>query len=132
MNVDLDESNSTTWNITHFETLNQATSWICNGTDMVAKFRDFQASDGWLFSLSRDDITDVTCGSSFSKYLPEHVFPIAREVAPVPNIYSKWPTLQALSDRVFGYSTYEDVAKAIRKEDMEDPIAFYLISIVAS
>lgn len=99
---------------------------------MVAKFRDFQAGDGSLFSLSRDDIADVTCGSPLSMYLPKHVFPSAREVAPVPDIYSKWSTLQALSDRVFGYSTYEDVAKAIRKEDMQDPIAFYLISIVAS
>ncbi|KAG0226144.1 hypothetical protein BGX31_007385 [Mortierella sp. GBA43] len=42
---DNEESIDPTRNITHFETLNQATSWICNETDMVAKFRDFQACD---------------------------------------------------------------------------------------
>ncbi|KAK3807301.1 MAG: hypothetical protein J3Q66DRAFT_374767 [Benniella sp.] len=88
-------------NASDFETLNQTTPWICNGMDMVAKFRDFQAGE------------------------------CSKEVVPVPDIYSKWPTLQALTGRVFRYTTYGSVTKVIRKKNMEDPIAFYLISIVA-
>ncbi|KAI7817895.1 hypothetical protein BC939DRAFT_311241 [Gamsiella multidivaricata] len=74
----------------------------------------------------------MTSGSMFSKELLPDVLSAAKRVAIIPDMNAKWPTLQAISERVFTSNNYDDVARAIKKEDMEDPIAAYMISIMMS
>jgi len=119
-----------TMNLAHFETLNQATSWICHGVDLIIKFRDVRPGKLGPFSLVRDGIADMTHGSSFAMTLPSNILSEARKVPAIPDINSKWPTLQGISERVFKYNTYEDIATAVKKEDMEDPVAAYMFSVV--
>ncbi|KAF9993837.1 hypothetical protein BGZ79_001449 [Entomortierella chlamydospora] len=126
------EFSDPTRNLKHFQTLNQSTSWSCDGTDLVATFSGFRANNLKSFSLVRDGIADMTPDSIFSKELPPGVSSIARRVAAIPVINTKWPTLQAISERVFISNSYDDVVKAIKKEDMEDPIAAYMFSVVMS
>ncbi|KAF9173654.1 hypothetical protein BGX21_008757 [Mortierella sp. AD011] len=125
-----DEYPDPTINLAHFETLNQATSWICGGVDLITKFRDFRPGNMGPFSLVRDGIADMTHGSSFAMTLPSDILSEARKVAVIPDINVKWPTLQGISERVFRYNTFEDIAQAVKKEDMMDPIAAYMFSIV--
>ncbi|KAG0286046.1 hypothetical protein BGZ97_007569, partial [Linnemannia gamsii] len=119
-----------TMNLAHFETLNQATSWICEVVDLVIKFRDVRPGNMGPFSLVRDGIADMTHGSSFTMTLPSDILTEARKVPAIPDINAKWPTLQGISERVFKYNTYEGIATAIKKEDMTDPIAAYMFSVV--
>ncbi|KAF9934131.1 hypothetical protein BGZ65_003875 [Modicella reniformis] len=62
--------------------------------------------------------------------LPSDILSEARKVAVVPDINAKWPTLQGISERVFKHNSYDDIARAIKKEDMEDPTAAYMFSVV--
>ncbi|KAI1287580.1 hypothetical protein EDD11_010309, partial [Mortierella claussenii] len=101
-----------TMNLAHFETLNQATSWICKDVDLIIKFRDFRPDNMGPFSLVRDGIADMTHGSSFAMTLPSDILSDARRVAAIPDI------------------NYEEIAGAIKEEDMKDPIAAYMFSVV--
>ncbi|ORZ07749.1 hypothetical protein BCR41DRAFT_388817 [Lobosporangium transversale] len=121
-----------TRSLVHFEVLNQATSWVCEGTDIVAIFREFRTKNLQPFSLVRDGIADLTPGSTFLEGLAPGASSAARRVATTPDIYTKWPTLQEIMKRVFVSSSYDDVSKAIKKENMEDPIAAYMFAVIMS
>ncbi|KAF9980046.1 hypothetical protein BGZ65_005627 [Modicella reniformis] len=108
----------------HFSTLNQDTTWTLDGIDIVKAFDAFRSSNLEDFSLARDGIADLRPGSKFKLSLPPHVASVISRVDPAPcNIYQKWPTLTAILERVFKANNYEDVALAVMKEDMDDPIA---------
>ncbi|KAG0239357.1 hypothetical protein BGW41_007771 [Actinomortierella wolfii] len=125
-----DEFPDPTLNLAQYEVLNQATTWVCNGVDLIPRFRDFRAGNLGPFSLVRDGIADMTHGSSFAMTLPSNALSEARKVASTPDVDAKWPTLQGIADRVFRNNTYDEIAQAVRKENMEDPVAAYLFSIV--
>lgn len=96
-------------NLAHFETQIQATSWNCQGVDLIAKFRDFRPSNMGSFSLVQDGIADMTYRSSFAKTLPSIVLTEARKVDLIPDIDERWPSLQGISERVFKHDTYQDI-----------------------
>ncbi|GJJ71634.1 large subunit ribosomal protein L18e [Entomortierella parvispora] len=125
-----DEFPDPTTSLVHFNTLNQTTSFICQGVDVISKFHDFRPGNMGPFSLVRDGIADLTHGSSFAMSLHSDVLLEARRVAAIPNINEKWPTLPEIFDRVFKHSDYEDITRAIQSEDMKDPIAKYMFSVV--
>ncbi|KAK3811925.1 MAG: hypothetical protein J3Q66DRAFT_49613 [Benniella sp.] len=114
----------------HFANLGQTIVWNVDGTDMVQEFRQFRLGHLSPFSLARDGIADLTLNSTFSKALDPAVLSIARRVDPAPDIYKRWPTLEAICNRVFASDHYDQVATAVRSESMQDPIAAYLFLII--
>lgn len=114
----------------HFANLGQTIVWSVDGIDMVQEFRQFRLGHLSPFALARDGIADLTLNSTFSKALDPAVLSIARRVDPAPDIYERWPTLEAICNRVFASSHYDQVATAVRSESMQDPIAAYLFLII--
>ncbi|KAF9102278.1 hypothetical protein BGX27_011053 [Mortierella sp. AM989] len=122
-----------TTNLMHFKTLNQDIEWTCNGTDMIEKYREFRAKNLGPYSLARDGIADLTPDSDFMKFLTPNVASDARKSRLEPiDITKIWPTFATISERVFKSTKYDDIAAAIKKEDMSDPVASYMFSIIMS
>ncbi|KAF9415395.1 hypothetical protein BGZ76_004802 [Entomortierella beljakovae] len=116
-----------------FKTLNQETSWSFKNIDIVQMLKEFKKKERYDFSFAQDNIADLSFGSSFGKYLPSQIvpdvnFPETDEV----NIYETWPTLSAVFERVFQSDDFDKISLAVKKEDLTDPVAFYLISIIVS
>ncbi|KAF9923458.1 hypothetical protein BGZ65_008865 [Modicella reniformis] len=80
--------------------------------------------------LALDGVADLTRESDFSTFLDMDILAVARRVPPSPDIYERWPTLQPILDRVFLSNGYDEVAEAVRSENMRDPVAAYLFTIV--
>ncbi|KAF9338834.1 hypothetical protein BGZ91_007773 [Linnemannia elongata] len=119
-----------TLSLEHFATLGQATDWSVEGIDMVQKFRDFRPRNLGPFSLARDGIADLTHESTFSQVLDPTLLSVARRADPAPDVYERWPTLRPICDRVFVSNNYDEVARAVRSENMHDPIAAYLFVVI--
>jgi len=119
-----------TLRLEHFATLGQAIVWNVDGTDMVQKFHGFRTENQGPFSLARDGIADLTHDSLFCQTLDPTVLSTVRRAEPAPNIYERWPTLGPICNRVFASNNYDEVALAVRSENMRDPIAAYLFVIV--
>ncbi|KAG0042953.1 hypothetical protein BGZ83_011999 [Gryganskiella cystojenkinii] len=83
-------------------------------------------------SKSSDWIADFSSGSEFEQALPAHLRPALdlSELAAI-DVNTRWPTLKLVFERVFKKNGYDEIASAVKKEDLADPIAFYLISIVS-
>ncbi|KAG0343618.1 hypothetical protein BG004_005139 [Podila humilis] len=113
-----------------FAALGQEVGWVVEGTDLVKEFEKFQTAHLEPYSLALDGVADLMQDSEFSRSLDKNVMTTARRTDPPPNIYERWPTLLPVLDRVFRSNSYDDVAKAVRSEDMQDPIAAYLFSVV--
>ncbi|KAF9560942.1 hypothetical protein EC968_005947 [Mortierella alpina] len=119
--------------LAHFKMLNQDTEWVYEGMDMVKEFYEFRSRNCQSFSFARDWIADLTPGSQFEQALPSHIKPVANLVElSTLNVNERWPSLAPVFDRVFTSNSYDEVRFAIFKEDLTDPVVFYLISIVVS
>ncbi|KAG0009068.1 hypothetical protein BGZ81_003650 [Podila clonocystis] len=119
-----------TLRLEHFATLGQAIVWNVDGTDMVQKFHGFRTENQGPFSLAHDGIADLTHDSLFCQMLDPTVLSTVRRAEPAPNIYERWPTLRPICNCVFASNNYDEVARAVRSENMRDPIAAYLFVIV--
>ncbi|KAG0315200.1 hypothetical protein BGZ99_007608 [Dissophora globulifera] len=82
------------------------------------------------YSLALDEIADLTSESAFSASLEKNILAIAKMAPPSPDIYERWLMLRSILDRVCVFNRYDEVAKAVRKESMKDPVAAYLFTIV--
>ncbi|KAI1313796.1 hypothetical protein EDD11_002503 [Mortierella claussenii] len=112
-----------TTDLEHYRVLNQELTWIVESVDLVEQFRSFRPQHLHDFSLARDGIADMRHGSQFRTSLAPHIAAAAGKVEPITtNIYEKWPTLEGILTRVFAKSHYEDVSKAVRDEDLHDPV----------
>ncbi|KAF8976039.1 hypothetical protein BGZ46_008637 [Entomortierella lignicola] len=114
-----------------FNTLNQDTSWKFKDIDIVERFQENKKKDCRGFSFARDNIADLSPGSSFGNHLPSQIKPVIHfpEIEEI-NLYEIWPTLHDVFERVFRTDSFDEVASAVKKEDLTDPVAFYLISII--
>ncbi|KAI1313035.1 hypothetical protein EDD11_002740 [Mortierella claussenii] len=115
---------------TNFAALGQQVTWIVKEIDLVKEFQEFRTSNMSPYSLALDGIADLTQESAFSAYLEKGILGYARRVAPSPDIYERWPTLLPILDRVFRSNNYDEVAEAVRTENMKDPVAAYLFTVV--
>jgi len=117
----------------HFEVLNQETSWMVGGVDVFERFRTFFLENAEESALARDGVADLTPGSMFVESLPPHIAMVVNipKSASI-DIYQKWPTLGSILERVFKSSDYDGIALAVKKEDMTDPLAFYMASVIMS
>ncbi|KAF9424643.1 hypothetical protein BGZ76_003490 [Entomortierella beljakovae] len=116
-----------------FKKLNQETEWNFNNVDVVDKFYIFMRENNRDFSLARDGIADLSQGSDFESSLPAQIRPaISLSGISAVDINQKCPTLQTIFHRVFAFNTYDEVKQAIINEDLSDPVAFYLMSIIMS
>ncbi|KAF8928101.1 hypothetical protein BGZ58_009876 [Dissophora ornata] len=93
--------------------------------------RDFRTSHLEPFTLARDGVADLRLGSAFSKRLPSDVLSTARKTKRASvDVKEKWPSIIAIFERVFKVCHYDDVDTAVKNENMQDPVATYLISII--
>jgi hypothetical protein len=115
-----------------FVALNQDIEWNVEGVNLVQKFREFRAYNLQDFSLARDGIADVNIHSKFRKSLARNVGLAANRVDPINNLHERWPTLKGVLERVFAKSHYDNVDRAIAKENFEDPVVRYVMSIIHS
>ncbi|KAF9410343.1 hypothetical protein BGZ94_001674 [Podila epigama] len=107
----------------HYKVLNQPVAWTVGTIDVVEKFRDFQRQNLHDFSLARDGIADLRHGSKFRTFLEPPLAAAAGKIEPtLVTIYEKWPTLEGVLNRVFAKNHYDDVSRAVRDEDMHDPV----------
>jgi len=115
------------------EKFNEDTTFVYKGIDIVEMFHEYRSKDFDNFSFARDWIADFSSGSQFEQALPAHLTPALNlsELA-IIDIFTRWPTLATVFDRVFASNSYDDVVSAIKNEDLADPVAFYLISIIVS
>ncbi|KAF9925601.1 hypothetical protein FBU30_004654 [Linnemannia zychae] len=96
-------SSDPTDNLKHFMTLNQDVEWIAEGIDVVQR-----------------------------KSLPSSIGRVASRLDPINGLNEQWPTLTGLLERVFAKNHYDMVNNAIANEDMVDPVARYIMSIIHS
>ncbi|KAG9062114.1 hypothetical protein KI688_006840 [Linnemannia hyalina] len=80
--------------------------------------------------MALDGVADLMQGSAFSMCLEKDIMAVARRVVPSPDIYERWSTLLSILDRDFRYNGYDEVAEAVSLENMRDPVAAYLFTIV--
>ncbi|KAF9999524.1 hypothetical protein BGZ80_006554, partial [Entomortierella chlamydospora] len=112
-----------------FGKLNQDTEWVFNGVDLVDKFHKFMKENDRNFSLTRDGIADLSLGSEFERTLPLHIKPdICLSGISTVDVNQRCPTLPKIFQRVFATNAYDEVTRALMKEDLADPVVFYLIA----
>lgn len=118
--------------LTHFQVLNQETTWITRDTDFLAKFQEFAKTDPDQYSLAKDQIADLTEGSKFVNLLRSSKDQEALgDLLPVVSITIYSPSFDDVRKRIFGSgSSYHEVADAVKAESMKDPIAGYAYSII--
>ncbi|KAF9417145.1 hypothetical protein BGZ76_004551 [Entomortierella beljakovae] len=119
--------------LARFKTLNQDTSWNFGDVNLVEKFHEFKRRNSQEFSFARDDIADLSPGSSFEKSLPSQIRPSISFPEDINIDINEWfPTLSGVFDRVFRTNDFDEISLAVKREDLTDPVAFYLISIIVS
>ncbi|KAF9355114.1 hypothetical protein BGX34_010643 [Mortierella sp. NVP85] len=118
-------------NISHFQVLNQETSWMVNGVDVLERFYIFRGHNLDEYSLARDQIADLRPDSKFKRSLPSHVAEAVSPSTPI-NIQQMWPTLEPIFERAFKAESYDDVSSAFFEESLKDPIVRYMSSIITS
>ncbi|KAF9353131.1 hypothetical protein BGX26_009085 [Mortierella sp. AD094] len=120
--------------LTHFEVLNQQTTWNLGGIDFLAKFHEFAEANANPFSLVKDQIADLTEGSEFSEFLNRHrELKAMEDFAPAASIAETWPTFNGVCRRILKSGlTYDEAADAVKAESMKDPIAGYAYDIVSA
>ncbi|KAK3809955.1 MAG: hypothetical protein J3Q66DRAFT_415099 [Benniella sp.] len=90
-----------------FTALGREVLWIEGGVDLVEVFQKFRAANMGPYTLALDGIADLTEGSSFS--------------GSTENDGERHP---------YQCKTYGEFSKAVRSENMQDPVAAYLFTIV--
>ncbi|KAK3822650.1 MAG: hypothetical protein J3Q66DRAFT_329852 [Benniella sp.] len=120
-----------TINLSHFQVLNQETSWMVNGVDVLERFHIFRSDNLDEYSLARDQIADLRPESKFKRSLPSHVAEAISPSTPI-HIQQMWPTLEPIFERAFKYESYDDVSSALFEESLKDPIVRYISSIITS
>ncbi|KAK5809448.1 hypothetical protein F5H01DRAFT_43738 [Linnemannia elongata] len=112
--------------------LNQDDKWIIGDVDLLSKFDQFKdQSDMRRFSLSLDEIADVSQGSRFCMFLSSEERKLAVTVPP-SLIDERWPNLKGIMERVCGGSpscSYEDFMTLLKKEDNDDELVEYIRGI---
>ncbi|KAF8924077.1 hypothetical protein BGZ58_002188 [Dissophora ornata] len=110
--------------------LNQLEIWMVGDVDMLSKFNNFKHQQPQSrFSLALDGIADVSPGSEFSQTLSQEERALANVIS-VKDLDEKWPSLSSILSRVCAASrSYDDVVKALRKENTNEPIVDYLRDI---
>lgn len=113
--------------------LNQLDVWKVGDVDLLSKFNDFQQQQTQSrFSLALDGIADITPGSAFSRFLPVEERTLANTIC-VKSINENWQSLSSILSRVCGQChSYDEVVKALRKEDTNEPVVDYLRAITYS
>ncbi|KAI8606744.1 hypothetical protein EDD21DRAFT_360324 [Dissophora ornata] len=103
--------------------LNQLEIWMVGDVDMLSKFNNFKHQQPQSrFSLALDGIADVSPGSEFSQTLSQEERALANVIS-VKDLDEKWPSLSSILSRVCAASrSYDDVVKALRKENTNEPI----------
>lgn len=111
--------------------LNQKTVWRVGDLDLLSKFIDFKSQPRSRYSLALDGIADITPSSEFALTLSQDERMLANAVSTSDrDITEKWPTLLSVLSKVCAVShDYDDVVKALKKEDVNDPIIDYLRDI---
>jgi len=112
--------------------LNQRIVWKIGDLDLLSKFHDFKNQPRPRFSLSLDGIADITPSSEFAQTLSKEELVLANAVSTSDtDINERWPTLSPILSRVCALShSYDDVVKALKKEDIDDAVVDYLRVIV--
>lgn len=102
--------------------------WKAGDVDLLSKFTEFKGQHQPRFSLAKDGIADVTPGSSFFGTLSKEQQMLAATASiSSKDMEEKWPSLSSILSRVCVRThSYDDVVKALRREDVSDPIVEYL------
>ncbi|KAG0044843.1 hypothetical protein BGZ89_005908, partial [Linnemannia elongata] len=118
------------WKAAAFALLNQMDVWKVDDIDLLSKFNDFKYQQAHSrFSLALDGIADVTPGSAFSRTLSVEERSLASLVS-LNSIDENWQCLSPILSRVCGQrSSFDEVVKALRQEDIEEPVVDYLRAI---
>ncbi|KAI1288882.1 hypothetical protein EDD11_009572, partial [Mortierella claussenii] len=112
--------------------LNQKITWKVGDLDLLSKFYVFRDQPRSRFSLALDGIADVTPGSEFALTMSQVEWTLANAACTSDtDIKERWPTVLSILSRVCVLShSYDDVVKALKREDVDEPIVDYLRDIV--
>ncbi|KAF8924383.1 hypothetical protein BGZ58_001837 [Dissophora ornata] len=117
-----------------FAVLNQPTTWVEDGIDLLATFHKFRSTNQGAFALARDGVADLSECSSFVKSLTLSEFQAALKVNSTSStIIQQWPTFDVIASRVLQSDrAFDQVYQASKAESMLDPVAEYIHDILHS